>query len=113
MTLHQVKNSYAAPQPAIDIDIIDGYRIAVAADMPVRTDIDFWMRVAHVIRQEEEATGFAPSIETLTRAGSYGMRRDAVRQKLMNGVAERRLSLIWHPSDKRKRGVVLNHDFIE
>lgn len=113
LTLHQVKNSYAAPQPGIDIDITDGYRIAVAADMPVRTDVDFWMRVAHVIRQEEEATGFAPSIETLTRAGSYGMRRDAVRQKLMNGVAERRLSLIGHPSDKRKRGVVLNHDFIE
>ena len=113
LTLHQVKNSYAAPQPAIDIDIVDGYRIEVAAETPARTDIDFWMRVGEVIRQEESATGFAPSIETLTRAGSYGMRRDAVRQKLMNGVAERRLSVIGHPSDKRKRGVVLNHDFIE
>jgi hypothetical protein len=41
------------------------------------------------------------------------MRRDAVRQKLMNGVAERRLTLVAHPTDKRKRGVVLNLDFIE
>lgn len=113
LTLHQVKNSYAAPQPAIDLDIVDGYQIAVAAALLERTHVDFWMRVGEVIRQEEEATGFAPSIETLTRAGSFGMRRDAVRQKLMNGVAERRLTLVAHPTDKRKRGVVLNHDFIE
>ncbi len=111
LTLHHVKNSYAAPVEALNIDIVDGYDVRIPEPVVVNEDDDFWVKVEKVIRQEETLAGHAPSIETVTRVGEFGMSRVAVRQRLMDGVAVGRLVLTDHPTDKRKRGISMVPDW--
>ncbi len=111
LTLHHVKNSYAAPVEPLNIDVVDGYEIKLAEPQDRDEDAEFWSRAEQVIEQEEMLTGHAPSIETLTRSGNFGVSRQIARQRLMDGVAVGRLILTEHPTDKRKRGVRIVKDW--
>jgi hypothetical protein len=113
LTLHQVKNSYAAPVEPLHVDVVDGYDIRIVDDQSEGRDDgdEFWKRVEQVNTQEESLTGHSPSIEGLTRGTSLGVSRNVARQRLMDGIAAGRAILTEHPTDKRKRGIQMVKDW--
>lgn len=112
LTVHFVKNSYSAPLEPLHLDVIGGFKVNVTdpnAATDERTQLQTMrMRIDENIDRETKAAGFPPSIDTLTRMGGYDMRRQDVRNFILDEINRGRLQLIEHPDDKRKRGVSVN-----
>jgi len=114
LTLHFVKNSYSAPLAPMDLDVIGGFEVRVAKPETVDSDAAleaFRAQLAENIRLEVVAGGFAPSIEALSRAGGYNMRKEAVRRRVLEELERGWLKNVQHPTDRRKRGVAVNEAY--